>query len=66
MLPFQQPPILVPNSPDVVHLVLIRAAHSDIRMANDCYYMLKEFPLVRFLFGSLPGLLSMVTMAKLC
>lgn len=63
---FQQPPRLVPNSPDVLNLVMISAAHSNIRMVNDCYYMLKEFPLVGFLFGSLPGLLSMVTMAKQC
>lgn len=34
-------------------------------MVNDCYYMLKEFPLVGFSFGSLPGLFSMVAMAKL-
>lgn len=45
---------------------MIRAARSNIRMVNDCYYMLKQFPLVGFLFGSLPGLLSMVTMAKQC
>lgn len=44
---------------------MFRAAHSNIRMVNDCYYMLKEFPLVGFSFGSLPGLFSMVAMAKL-
>lgn len=42
-------------------------------MANDCYYMLKDFPLLScFVFlllffpqyGSSPGLLGLVTMAK--
>lgn len=66
VLTSQQPPRLVPNSPDVLNSAMIRAAHSNIRMVNDCYYMLKEFPLVGFLFGSLPGMLSMVTMAKPC
>lgn len=32
-------------------------------MVNDCYYMLKEFPLLGLLFGNMPGL-SMVTMAN--
>lgn len=61
----QQPAWLVPNHPDVVNLDLIRVAH----MANDCYYVLKEFPLVTgfFLCSSiLPGLRSMVTMVQLC
>lgn len=61
-----KPPRLVPNSPDVLNLVMIRAAHSNIRTVNDCYYMLKEYSLVGFLFGSLPAPLSMVTMAKPC
>lgn len=60
-----QPPRLIPNSPDVLNLVMFRAAHSNIRMVNDCYYMLKEFPLAGFSFGSLPGLFSMVAMVKL-
>lgn len=46
---------VAPNGPDAVNLVLIRPAHGDIRVANDCYYMLKDFPPVRGLFGSLPG-----------
>lgn len=40
-------------------------ANSEAGTANDCHYMVKEFPLLRFLFGSLPGVLSLVTMAKL-
>lgn len=31
---------LIPNHPDADNSVLIRATHT----ANDCYYMLKEFP----------------------
>lgn len=40
-------------------------------MANDCYYMLKDFPLLSCFgsfpqYGSSPGLLGLVTMAKPC
>lgn len=42
---------------------MIREARCSIRMVNDCYYMLKEFPLLGLLFGSMPAF-SMVTMAN--
>lgn len=61
----QQPPRFVPNHPDVANLALIRVAY----MANECYYVLKEFPLVKafFLCSSIfPGLFSMVTMVQQC
>lgn len=66
-LPFHRR-TLMPIHTEAVNSVLIRAAH----MANDCYYTLKDFPLLScfvFLFffsqyGSSPGLLGLVTMAK--
>lgn len=57
---------LPPNSPDVLDVVMIREARSTLRCLMIVITCFKSFLWWGFVFSSLPGLLSMVTMVKQC